>query len=113
MPYKYINERWHLPEQYNRRIKLTTNDKEKIKDIYNREKMSIHAIARLYGVSRRLIQFVIFPDRVEKNKELRAVRGGSKRYYDRERNRLAQKDTRNYKQKIYLNTKENKNEKAN
>ena len=68
--------------------------------------MSIHAIARLYGVSKRLIQFVIFPDRAEKNKELRAVRGGSKRYYDRERNRLAQKDTRNYKQKIYLHTKE-------
>lgn len=110
MPYKYITERWHLPEQYNRRIKLTASNKEKIKDIYNRKKMSIHAIARLYGVSKRLIQFVIFPDRVEKNKELRAIRGGSKRYYDRERNRLAQKDTRNYKQKIYLNTRGNKDE---
>ena len=105
MPFQYERLRWHLPKEYNRRIKLTDRDKETIKKIHSQGTESINGLARLYGVSKRLIQFVLFPERYEKNKELRAIRGGSKRYYNREKNRLAEKNTRNYKQKIYLKLK--------
>lgn len=100
MPFKYIAEHWHLPKEYNRRVKLLPKDKEKIKQLYA-DGTSINGIARAFSVSKRLIQFVLFPDRAEKSKQLRKIRGGSKIYYDRERNRMAQLDTRKYKQKIY------------
>lgn len=46
------------------------------------------------------LHFASFDDakRYAKAKELRKQRGGSKIYYDREKNRVAQRDTRNYKQ---------------
>lgn len=106
MPYQYITNHWHLPKELNRRVKLLDSDKAQIKKIYKSGLCSIGEIARKYGVSKRAIQFVLFPDRAERNKQLRAERGGSKRYYDKERNRIAQKDTRNYKQQIYLKIKQ-------
>ena len=107
MPFKYEREKWHLPKEYNRRIKLLDTDKETIRELHKQGKESINGLARLYNVNKRLIQFILFPEREARNKELRAIRGGSKRYYDRERNRLAEKDTRNYKQTIYLKLKGN------
>lgn len=97
MPFQYERLKWHLPKEYNRRAKLTDKDKENIKEIYLQGTESINGLARLYNVNKRLIQFFLFPEREKKNKELRAIRGGSKRYYNREKNRLAEKDTRNYK----------------
>lgn len=105
MPFQYERLKWHLPKEYNRRVKLSDVDKETIKQLYKQGKESINGLARLYNVSKRLIQFILFPERQQRNKELRAIRGGSKRYYNRENNRLAEKDTRNYKQKIYLKLK--------
>ena len=109
MPFKYIVEHWHLPKKYYRRVKLLPKDKEKIKQLHAAG-TSINGIARAFNVSKRLIQFILFPDRAEKAKELRRQRGGSKIYYDREKNRIAQLDTRNYKQKIYKQIKGTKNE---
>lgn len=105
MPFQYERLKWHLPKEYNRRVKLSDIDKETIKQLYQQGKESINGLARLYSVNKRLIQFILFPERQTRNKELRAIRGGSKRYYNREKNRLAEKDTRNYKQKIYLKLK--------
>ena len=105
MPYKFVSLKWHLPAEYNRRIKLQDKDKEKIRLMYERREMSIGGIARLFGVHKRTIQFILFPDRQELNKKLRAERGGSKRYYDRERNRISQRDTQRYKQNIFLKLK--------
>ena len=101
MPYK--SEKIKIAGgKYDRRIKLTEQDKEDIRNIKN---MSIRAIARLYGVDHRLIQFVLFPERHERNKKLRAERGGSKIYYDREKNTKAERETRNYKQELYVKKK--------
>lgn len=84
MPFKYIVEHWHLPKEYNRRVKLLPKDKEKIKQLHATG-TSINGIARAFNVSKRSIQFILFPDRAEKAKELRKQRGGSKIYYDREK----------------------------
>lgn len=109
MPYKYVIERWHLPKEYNRRRKLSDADREQIRKAY-KNGCSINGLARTFGVSKRLIQFMLFPEREEHCKKLRALRGGSAHYYDRERNNRFQRDTRNYKQKIYLKLKGKTNE---
>lgn len=109
MPYKFVREHWHLPEQYNRRKKLTDADRERIRTLFA-QGMSIGGIGRAFGVNKRMIQFIIYPDRYERNKQLRAERGGSKIYYNREKNRIDQRNTQRYKQHIYLRTNGGKNE---
>lgn len=102
--------------KYDRRIKLTEKQKEEI-----RNRMAVHAfnskngianpavsqrmLAREYGVSRRLIVWVLYPNRLEKNKQLRKERGGSAIYYNRSNHTQSMRNTRRYKQKLYLEGK--------
>ena len=83
-----------------KRIKLTNYDKVKILELWIGG-MSIRGLARMYDVDKRLIQFTLFPERKKRNLELREVRGGSARYYDRERQNQYQKDHRRYKQDLF------------
>jgi hypothetical protein len=85
-----------------RRIKLTSSQKKFVKLSYEIG-IPIRQIARIYGVDKRLIQFILFPERQERNIKLREERGGSKQYYTKEKNTEAVKGTRNYKQKLFLN----------
>jgi transposase len=61
--------------------------------------MSITKIAKMFRVNKRLIQFILFPERQKKNLELRADRGGSTIYYDREYHNQAANEHRAYKYK--------------
>lgn len=98
MPYK--SEKIKIEHtKHDRRIKLTPEDKEDIKELTG---MSIRGIARLYGVDKRLIQFILFPERYEKNKRLRKERGGSKIYYDRTKNTITQRKHRRHKQNLFV-----------
>lgn len=98
MPYK--SEKIKIAGgKYDRRIKLKEQDKEDIRNIKN---MSIRAIARLYGVDKRLIQFILFPERYEKNKKLRKERGGSKIYYDKTKQKEYIKKHRRHKQNLFV-----------
>lgn len=67
---------------------------------------SIHSIAKRFKVSRRLIQFVLFPDRQVVDLENRRKRGGSKIYYNKVEHTAAMADHRNYKKKFYDQSKE-------
>ncbi len=101
MPYK--SEQIKIAgSKYDRRVKLTEQDREDIKNLTG---MSIRGIARMYGVDKRLIQFILFPERHKKNLLDRKNRGGSMQYYDKERNKKAIKETRNYKQSLYVDGK--------
>jgi len=101
MPYK--SEKIKIAgTKYDRRIKLTEQDREDIKNLTG---MSIRGIARMYGVDKRLIQFILFPERQKKNLIDRKNRGGSMKYYDKERNKKAIMRTRNYKQSLYVDGK--------
>ncbi len=91
--------------KYDRRIKLKPEDKKKIKILYKTGEWSTRKLARKYNVSKRLIQFVLDPAKLEACKARRAERGGSKQYYDKEKWRVTQADHRNYKQKLYLEGK--------
>lgn len=82
-----------------RRRKLTDADKEEIKT-WHRQGTSIHEISRVAGVDRRLIQFILFPERHVKNLVDRAERGGSKQYYVRQKHTLAMRRHRAHKKEV-------------
>lgn len=97
MPYK--SEKINIAgTKHDRRIKLTDADRDEIKELVG---MPIRAIARLYGVDKRLIQFILYPERAEKNKLDRANRGGSAAYYNKDKQRMYMKNHRHYKQELY------------
>lgn len=79
--------------------KLIPCQKEMVLYWYKQE-MSINGIARLFKVSKRTVQFILFPDRAEKNIELRQKRGGSKIYYEKEKHKMAMKKHRGGKREI-------------
>ena len=76
----------HLPRNSDRRVRLSGVDRN---DIRTRHKNgdTIRAIARAYAgaCSRRLIQFVIFPEREEKVRMQYKKRGQAKKTYERVR----------------------------
>lgn len=101
MPYK--SEKIKISStEYDRRRKLSDKDKEEIKELVG---MSIRGIARMYGVDKRLIQFILYPERHAKNIADRRARGGSMQYYDKEKNTESLRKYRHYKQQLFLEGK--------
>lgn len=96
-----VIDKFKLSETQDRRVKLTDAQKKEIYYKYNVVgSFSQRELSRLYGVSRRLIQFIIDPSKHEQNKLRREERGGSKIYYDKESHRKAIKETRAYKKQL-------------
>ena len=85
-----------------RRRKLTDDDKEDIKARHKRGE-AIHAIARAYkGIcSKRLIQFVIYPERLKQLQEKHAKEQHWKKYYNRKQLTQAVRNWRRYKYTLY------------
>lgn len=87
-------------EFLDRRVRMLSCQKEMCLAMYNRG-AGIRAMARMYGVDKRTIQFLLFPERKKRNLELRKERGGTKIYYDRAKHRSSMKDHRNYKNDLF------------
>ena len=73
--------------QYDRRQKLTPFQKAEIFHRYMTEAVSQRQLAREYGVSRRLITFIVNPERVYK--------------YDRKKHTENIRNHRRYKQRLF------------
>lgn len=101
MPYKSEKVRI-VSTEYDRRRKLSDQDKEDIKELVG---MAIRGIARMYGVDKRLIQFILYPERYAKNLADRRARGGSMQYYDKEKHTESMRKHRHYKQQLFLEGK--------
>lgn len=102
MPYK--SEKIKIAGgKYDRRIKLTPEQKEEIRK--NTEGLSQRVLANKYGVSRRTIQFILNPDKLKENLKRRKERGGSMLYYKPEEWPEVIKEHRRYKQKLKLDGK--------
>ena len=82
-----------------RRIKLSTEDIAEIKRLHATG-ISIHKLSKIYNVSRRLIQFRIYPERYKRAREIRKKNGEDGRYYNKEYNTEAQIEHRNYKREL-------------
>ena len=83
-----------------RRIKLTTDDKNNIIKNYS-EGIAVRQLAKDYNVSRRLIQFITRPEAHERNLLLRQESGGTMVYYDKNEHRRTMFEHRKYKEKLY------------
>ena len=84
---------------YDRRRKLTDEDREDI--VRLAAELSVHQLAKNFGVSRRLVQFVLHPERHEENLLIRKERGGSAAYNDKDKHTAAMRRHSRYKQKLY------------
>lgn len=92
----------HLVGLQDRRRKLTEEDKEDIKARHKRGE-AIHAIARAYKgkCSKRLIQFVIYPERLKALQDKHREGQHWKKYYNRKQLTQAVRNWRAYKYKLY------------
>lgn len=100
MPYKYETQKEKIPRELDKRIKLTLEQRQEIKEQYTHK--SQRQLAKEYQVSRRLIQFIGDPEKYQKNLLRREERGGSKKYYDKEKQREYMKKHRQRKQELNL-----------
>ena len=84
MPYFYESRKIKLPKSKDRRRRLTDKDRAKIKEM-RKDGAGIRKIARAMAAkcSRRMVQFVLFPDRLEKVKQAAKDRSQSARSYER------------------------------
>jgi len=82
---------------FDRRVKLLPCQKELINQLYSTGVWSQRALAKRFRVSRRLISFVLFPERLQENIDSRNARGGSKIYYDRDDHNKATDAYRKFK----------------
>ena len=99
MPYK--SEKIIIQHsEHDKRCKLTDGQKDKI--IAMRGLMSQRKCAAEFGVSRRTVQFLWFPEKLERNREARQERGGWKQYYSKQKRAEYMRNHRRYKQELYL-----------
>ena len=104
MPYK--SEKIKLLKSQDRRIKLTDEQREEIRMKYSTGLYSQRALAREYGVSRRLISFVLDDEKYQKCREQFKERRADGRYKPtKEEWAKTQKEHRQYKQKLYVDGK--------
>ena len=105
MPYKFQTQKIKLPAGKDRRVKLSEEDKQQIRTLHLAG-IGIREIARRYQdqCSRRLIQFVLFPER------LKTVNypGHWEKYYDTAKHTIAMRKHRQYKAKILNHESNNK-----
>lgn len=99
MPHKHEKKRLIIPQEHDRRRKLTNAQREEIR--LNELGLSSRKLAAMYGVSRRLIMFLLDPLKHEQNLLRRKERGGSVQYYERETHNAYMRTYRQYKKELY------------
>ncbi len=102
MPYKSENIKI-AGTKYERRIKLTPEQKEEI--FQNKLGLSQRVLAKQYGVSRRTIQFILDPEKLKENLKRREERGGTMQYYKPKEWASIQREHRRYKQELKVQGK--------
>lgn len=100
MPYKAEKAGRIKPED-DRRVKLTDEQREQIRELYKLPDYSQRRLAGEFGVSRRLIQFILDPEKEKRQKELFAERQKDGRYYDPDKHTEAMREHRHHKHKLY------------
>ena len=103
MPYKSDKKGILIPRELKRNIKLSLEDREEIKRIRREEGVSYQKIANAFGVSKRLVIFICNPEIEAKNKDRLKEAKRNGKYYYREKNTAAVRETRRYKHELYLN----------
>lgn len=92
--------------QYDRRRKLSEEDKENIRRIRKEDGFSYNRLAKMFGISKRLAMFICCPEKEQIAREQFKERRKDGRYAPtrEERNEIL-KEHRHYKQQLYLEGK--------
>jgi hypothetical protein len=90
-------------ELFDKRVKLTFNQKQEIIFIREKQQISYQKIADMFGVSKRTIIFICKPETLQACLEKRKERGGWKQYYDKEKSAIAIREHRKYKNELFEN----------
>lgn len=98
MPSKVCNLRVPREVGVDRRMKLSEEQKQEIKE--NPEGKSQRALAREYGVSRKSIQFILDPEKLRRSKELYMERRKDGRYYDKAKHTECTHKHRKHKEQL-------------
>ena len=101
MPHIFETQHLKIPKEHDKRIKLTPEQKELIKHLYETTDTSQRKLATQFGVSRRLITFILDPEKQKANLQAREARGGSKQYYNKETHAKTMKTHRSHKKALY------------
>lgn len=100
MPIKSEVEHLHIPKKLKRSVRLTEEQKKEIVFLYNSGSISQRKLAKLFDVSRRLIFFILNPDKYEEYKIAYKEKGGSMRYYNKDKQRTYSRRTRAYRKEL-------------
>ena len=99
----YKSETMRLSPDQDRRIKLNDKQREEIREKYSTGMYSQRNLAEEYGVSRRLITFILDPDKQKKNAEQLKKRRADGRYKpNKEKWADIMREHRWYKQALYF-----------
>ncbi len=92
----------NLPKGFDRRVKLTDSEREEIKRLH-KEGNTIRSIARLFEgkCSRRLIQYIIYPERLEAVYRRQKENKNWLIYYDKDKRREYMRGHRRYKALVF------------
>lgn len=102
MPWK--SEKIKLPEEYDRRCKLTADQREQIKKLYANGLYSLRQLGMEFGVSKSHISLLVNPDRAAKVKANRKANAERYKVSREEQNRIM-REYRQRKQRLYLEGK--------
>lgn len=67
MPYK--SEKIKLTKEQDRRVKLSDNQKQEIRELYETGNYSLNGLAKQYGVSKKTILLIVNKESAEKARE--------------------------------------------
>lgn len=101
MPYK--SEKIKIEgTKLDRRRKLTEDQKDYIRWLREEEGLSQRQLAAMFGVSRRLITFILDPEKEKKNKErIKRLKQEGRYKYSKEQWAETMKEHRRYKEKLH------------
>lgn len=98
--------RQKLPEGYDRRAKLSDEQRDEIRHKYSTGLYSQRQLAAEYGVSRRLIIFILDPDKRKRNAEVHRENGSDGRYRNtEEENEMYRERPTKYKEQLFIEGK--------
>lgn len=100
MPYAFDTHHKKLPRTLDRRVKITDEYKEQVKWLH-KQGVAQRQISRDMGISRRMISFIIYPERYIANAKQFAKRRKDGRYYPGKKKWASiMREHRNYKQSL-------------
>lgn len=106
MPYAWTNKKIKLGTFDRRKSGLTDEDREDIKKLHQ-ENTPVREIARRYKnqCSRRLIQFIIYPERLKQLQDRNKENEHWKKYHNRKKLTTAVRNWRQYKNRLIKTNK--------